>query len=700
MRTLRALGSSAIYLFILGAFTLSCVLPPGAVAAPLIEITRPEDGSFVSGESYIDVAYRGEPGNPIVAIQLFLDGQKVKEWRLTTPQQSGKQSFPWNFALSTGETHVISAAAIDAQGQKGNATVNVRVQKATVGGSRADKLPPVIKIFYPAHGARLSGIQKIKADGEDDTGITTVFFYVDGKFKSMIMNAPPYVYDWDTTKYSDGPHVLKVAAFDAAENRGESAEVTVFVDNKSLTMEGAGIPTIEPSPSAPFSAGPEGPGASSPPPAVGPRVQSFQGPVEVAWTPTPTAPEVPVLTGAPRVGEPGRSPAVSVITPPAPPRVTTPPAPVKTSAPSGPGLQPTTPAPRPAASRPNLAALTPLPSTGPAAAGMRTPAPPAMPYTGSAHLACAPGGMTSSAVSPGLIAPEGRLRSGLPSGSPRLAPRTVFGGPTVAGISPPAFAPLQSSGNRGEVGVATTPLVAEGLSQVVYGQPILTVSPARNAQPPGETTVAGVQPPAPRPVPEAAPQTARAAATDEPQRLASAWVAAPPSRPSPARVDTPSAGAVSAPTVAMSPGMGRPPLSASPGEPRSLVDSSVPVAIANIRNIQIVFNGERLNLRSLPEIAKGVPVAALREIFEHTNGVLYWFPQEKKVRAVSDEVDMSLRIGDPRVQVNEETKTLELAPYLKRGRTMVPLQFIADTLKVTITFNPDSGQIVISSNEF
>lgn len=31
---------------------------------------------------------------------------------------------------------------------------------------------------------------------------------------------------------------------------------------------------------------------------------------------------------------------------------------------------------------------------------------------------------------------------------------------------------------------------------------------------------------------------------------------------------------------------------------------------------------------------------------------------------------------------------------------MVPLQFIADTLNVTITFNPDSGQIVITSNEF
>lgn len=307
--------------------------------------------------------------------------------------------------------------------------------------------------------------------------------------------------------------------------------------------------------------------------------------------------------------------------------------------------------------------------------------------------------MTSAAASPSLLPPEGGLRSGLPSGSVPLARPAVAPGVAVAGVTPPAFAPLRSTGSRGQVGVATAPLVAEGLSQVAYGQPILTVSPARNAQPPSETTLAGIRPPAPGPV-AATPQTAPALTTSEPQRLAAASVAAPPSRPIPARVDTPPAGATPAPTVAMSPGMGRPPLSAEPGESRPLVASSVPVAIANIRNIQIVFNGESLNLRALPEVARGVPVAALREIFEHTNGVLYWFPQEKKVRAVSDQVDMSLQIGDPQVRVNEETKTLELAPYIKRGRTMVPLQFIADTLNVTITFNPDTGQIVISSNDF
>jgi hypothetical protein len=61
---------------------------------------------------------------------------------------------------------------------------------------------------------------------------------------------------------------------------------------------------------------------------------------------------------------------------------------------------------------------------------------------------------------------------------------------------------------------------------------------------------------------------------------------------------------------------------------------------------------------------------------------------------------MQITIGDPEVTVNDHSRVLQVAPYIKRGRTMVPLQFLADTLDVTVTFNPDSGQICLTSNEF
>jgi len=124
------------------------------------------------------------------------------------------------------------------------------------------------------------------------------------------------------------------------------------------------------------------------------------------------------------------------------------------------------------------------------------------------------------------------------------------------------------------------------------------------------------------------------------------------------------------------------------------------VAVQVVRDIKIVFDGEVLSLRTAPETRLGISLAPLREIFEKTDGVLYWFPTERKVQAVNKGVDLRLRIGDPKITVNGQSETLQIAPYLKQGRTMVPLQFIADVLDVKIAFDNSTGQILISSNQF
>jgi len=127
--------------------------------------------------------------------------------------------------------------------------------------------------------------------------------------------------------------------------------------------------------------------------------------------------------------------------------------------------------------------------------------------------------------------------------------------------------------------------------------------------------------------------------------------------------------------------------------------AAIPVAVAKVRDIKIVFDGEVLSLRATPETRRGISLAPLREIFEQTDGVLYWLPVEKQVRAVNKGVDMNLKIGDPKITVNGEQRVLQIAPYIKRGRTMVPLQFIADLLDVNIAVNSATGDIMISSNQ-
>ena len=143
------------------------------------------------------------------------------------------------------------------------------------------------------------------------------------------------------------------------------------------------------------------------------------------------------------------------------------------------------------------------------------------------------------------------------------------------------------------------------------------------------------------------------------------------------------------------------PRTSAPTASRPAVPELAPaVAKSPVQDISIVFDGTVLDLRAAPETIDGIATGPLRELFERSDGVLYWFPATKEVRAIGDGVDLHLNIGDPTVQVNGVAQQMSLAPYIKQGRTMLPLQFIADMMDLSITYEPDTKQIVISSNSF
>ena len=214
------------------SFLLLSVSPPG-IGAPVVRITKPQSGQFVVGQTWIEVAYRAEGNSPIQAVQLYVDHQLAHHWRLPVPKIEGMQSFSWDFSFASGTTHTVTAKAVDTEGAEGAAEIIVQVR--SISSEQPDQIPPVVNIYYPAQGAEVEGEIELKANATDNVGVNAVFFYVDGKLHTMIMNAPPYVTQWDTTRATDGPHLIKASAWDKQDNRGDSTEVTVLVKNRSRT---------------------------------------------------------------------------------------------------------------------------------------------------------------------------------------------------------------------------------------------------------------------------------------------------------------------------------------------------------------------------------------------------------------------------------------------------------------------------------
>ncbi len=640
---------------------VAMALSPAAVGAPLVQITRPQHGETVYGQTSIDVAYRSDSDNPVEVLQLYVDNRRVREVVLAVPRIEGVQTFSWDFSFAVGTSHTIRAAAIDTKGNEGRAEIIVRLQSITT--EQPDQIPPVVNIYYPAQGAEVSGEIELKANATDNVGVNAVFFYVDGKLHTMIMNAPPFVTKWDTTRGTDGPHLLRASAWDEADNQANSAEVTVIVNNRARTSVqlAASTPAVTPGPTpddAPAVVSPSA--ARVPEPAATESVvqQTFGSPETAggsAAAAATQADEVKVAALPYSRYEPGRSRTSQ---------------PARTVVASPPAAQLAAVTPAPASPKPGLVRLSSALTAKEAVAGGESPvvskSVPARYAMAAASRNTMPATVSAAPIAPPAVTQSGagELPAG-PSGAATPMP-PAWRAESAGRVTTPGRA-AQELGLAPAVAARTAWATTEGAEPMIAAESLacryaMTVG-ARNTMP---------------------------------ASAAIAWEA-----PAFAGLVAPAqAGEAIEYQVAMLPrAMGAD--LAHPGRVgKPATDLYLPAEVEALRDIAVVFDGELLDLRAAPEVKAEISIGPLREIFEQTDGTLYWFPVKKQVRAVNKDVDIHLQIGDPVVTVNDQAQELVLAPYIKCGRTMVPLQFLADTLDVAIRYNPATGQLVISSNQF
>ncbi len=716
MRRLRTLCWFSVYNITLASFLLTAVLPTAAFGGPMVQISQPGQGQVVSGQIWIDVSYSTTGSDPIKRLEIYIDGAMVKPFDLAVPELAGTKSFQWDFSFASATTHSISAKAIDTAGASGMAQITVTVRKAETiappGGG--DVIPPTVNIYYPAQGAKLSGGIEIRAEARDNVGVQQVYFYIDGKLHKMLWNSPPYYAQWDTQRFSDGPHVLSASAVDASDNEARSAEVTVFVENHAMTRMDAGT-TVPPSSGQPVPVAP----AVIPPQSTAPTVSQFSSGTPVV-TETPTlalAPSCPAIsqsstvpsgpvggrdytTLTPRSTSPG-----SVLTGPTPPT-----APVFVAPP-----QPTrsaTVTPKPTGHyQGGLAVVRTTPTittastTGQAPTQVRTLTPSApqpatlatVPTAPTAQLAVerpvVPPTIASAAFGSIPVTPATDAQPAIMlaySGTPRITtpaavetaqaatsatPAPVTGSASVAPML--AMAEPQSAGQRIAAPQRIDPRPLTAITAAEYDAALPTIVAINTLEPvPG--LVARV------PQRTSAPDVAAGRLPVEPVTAAATTT------------DTAAGHLIAMMPKPEAPTMPATGLMSNPGRP----DVGEAIAQSPIKDVGIVYNGKVLDLLAAPETVNGIAIAPLRELFEQSDGLLYWFPVTREVRAFNATTDLHLTIGNPVVDINGSKTTVTVAPYIKHGRTMLPLQFMADMMDLTIAYDAATKQVVVTSNAF
>jgi len=675
-----------MYALLLVSFAVTSILPTAALAGPAVQILQPQQGQIVSGVIWLDVSYSTTTDAPVTRLEIYVDDQ-VRTYNLAAPEKAGSKSFQWDFSLLAATTHTISAKAIDSEGASGSATITVTVRKVetttTQPGAR-DVIPPTVNIYYPAQGAKVHGLVEIRAEARDNVGVQFVYFSIDGRLHKLIGNSsPPYYDQWDTTKTSDGIHVLEAAAIDAADNEARSAQVTVIVENHAMTrMDTEATALSVPSP------------ATEPQP-VTPSPVVVQPPSQPVVTVTPPAVPAPpviepskiVAAGAPEVTTPASVPTL------VPQAVEQPTLAMALSTELGGQQSPI------ASYEATYRDYTQAPRSTDPGRVLQAPEAPEVPKSAISELRPAqPVEITRPIPSHGTLAvvPKTLKREPPTVGSPqdgRIAAQkaTAADRPDELIAAYSGFPKVTSPGY-------VAPQAAAGAATPVE-LPSRTSTAATLAR--ADLNVADQHVSLPqlvKPLPTTSPRAADLDATIPTLRLitkvvpgAGMMAGALPQRTTPPQEIR----------VAMLP------KTEAPGPPGqgyttkpAFSELAAGIARSPVKDIAIVFDGEPLELRVAPETLNGIATGPLRELFEHTDGVLYWFPITKEVRAINADSDLYLTIGNPDIQINGSTEQVPLAPYIKRGRTMLPLQFIADMLDVTISYEPTTQQIVVSSNQF
>jgi chitinase len=93
-----------------------------------------------------------------------------------------------------------------------------------------DVIPPATSIASPSDSSTVSGIIDVLINASDNVGVNKVDLYTDGVLTG-IRTSTPYRFSWDTTQGADGVHTLQSRACDAAGNIGDSALISVTVNN-------------------------------------------------------------------------------------------------------------------------------------------------------------------------------------------------------------------------------------------------------------------------------------------------------------------------------------------------------------------------------------------------------------------------------------------------------------------------------------
>ena len=131
----------------------------------------------------------------------------------------------------------------------------------------------------------------------------------------------------------------------------------------------------------------------------------------------------------------------------------------------------------------------------------------------------------------------------------------------------------------------------------------------------------------------------------------------------------------------------------------ALLFGTVPAYAAD--GVTVNLNGSQMNFDVAPMIENGRTLVPFRKIFESLDCAVS-YTKENGVQTVTANRGnkwITLEIGRNEITVDGETKTLDVAPKIVNGRTLVPLRAISESLDCTVDWSAGTKTVDIQKKQ-
>ncbi|MEX0766377.1 MAG: copper amine oxidase N-terminal domain-containing protein [bacterium] len=125
--------------------------------------------------------------------------------------------------------------------------------------------------------------------------------------------------------------------------------------------------------------------------------------------------------------------------------------------------------------------------------------------------------------------------------------------------------------------------------------------------------------------------------------------------------------------------------------------SLVTVPVLGQGAVRVFVDGEQVLFDQPPVVQGSRVLVPVRGVFEKMGATVEWHPSTRTVLAARTNTLVELKIGSRIARVNDRPVTLDVPATILRGRTLVPLRFISESLGASVEYREESRTVVIST---